>query len=506
MSLFQFQKSPQSQAQNQVPRQPGNRLRTFLLGLNLIVSVLLLAFILFWAFIKPPFLIISGSCPEPLEKHGFACEPCQKDQFFNPQTKTCQKLNGLDSCAQTFNQTRTPWIQTSQAFTYNKEKLTSQVCQPASSLRGLYRSSFDSFEFIKSCDENTTFIRAKLKFVDTDKTVKVCTGQKFCSSRKNEDISKVYNHRHGNECSDSCDSFGDEWVYTRNQHGEKLCQPNCPNGYALDKHTPSECIALTAAKRFYQINNKTFVSTEDKCDPSHPYTYSKDNKVYCTASCGTDIGHPFLDQSSQKCLSECKLQVKDVNGQKVCAPSSKIIATPPTSVKSNPAENVNNMINALIRPEKKALERYQQTLRSDNLNPDQAHLLIKQTISQWPEEDASYTAAADYWIRNNDPKQALRLLTWRPYPIADHIDYYSTLAYAFLINNNEKSAQQIYDSLVRIEPKNAKWWLGLGTSYDHMGKKPQAFKSWRKAYFYADKNAEYVSFLESKLQSEDSEA
>lgn len=508
MSLFQFQKSPQINESTSFkrPKSSSERLRTFLLVLNAVVTFALLGFILFWLFIKPPHFIISGTCPEPLEKNGYACEPCSPEHYYNQVTKSCQTLHGINSCSQTYDKTNTAWAQETQAFTFNKSNLTSKVCKPVSSTRKLYKRTPDTYEFVSACEDNSTYIKGKVKIDDTHKSVRICTGTAYCNNQKNDDLDKIYGFRYGNECSDSCDAFGDKWVYVVNTHDEKICQSKCPDGYLPNKQQPQECIKASDAKSFYIIDQIKYASRESSCDQAHPYSYQKDHEMYCTPQCGADTGFPYLDQATKTCISTCKLGVKQVNGQKVCAPAAKIISAPESPAKANPAENVNSMINALIRPEKKALERYQQTLRSDNLNPDQAHLLIKQTISQWPEEDASYTAAADYWIRNNDPKQALRLLTWRPYPIADHVDYYSTLAYTFLINNNEKNAQQIYDSLVRIEPKNPKWWLGLGTSYDHMGKTPQAYKSWRKAYFYADKNAEYVSFLESKLQSEESEA
>ncbi len=60
-------------------------------------------------------------------------------------------------------------------------------------------------------------------------------------------------------------------------------------------------------------------------------------------------------------------------------------------------------------------------------------------------------------------------------------------------------AQQDYEQLVLIEPREARWWLGLGISFDKQGMNQQAIESYRRAQSLNQLSSSVNNFVNERL-------
>ncbi len=108
-------------------------------------------------------------------------------------------------------------------------------------------------------------------------------------------------------------------------------------------------------------------------------------------------------------------------------------------------------------------------------------------------------SCSDYFTDRGEYQQALALYSYQPV-MQSHQDFYSRLAYVALKNEKFTQAVGVYQRLLQLDPKNARWWLGLGWAFRGQGEAKLAHDAYTKAYKYALPGAEFKPFLQSVLQ------
>ncbi len=114
--------------------------------------------------------------------------------------------------------------------------------------------------------------------------------------------------------------------------------------------------------------------------------------------------------------------------------------------------------------------------------------------------DQVVLACSDYFTDRGEFSQALALYTYKP-SMQGHQDFYSRMAYVSLKNEHFSQATGLYQRLLQLDPKNARWWLGLGWALRGQGDAKLAHDAYAKAYKYAQPGAEFMPFLQSVLQN-----
>jgi MSHA biogenesis protein MshN len=62
-----------------------------------------------------------------------------------------------------------------------------------------------------------------------------------------------------------------------------------------------------------------------------------------------------------------------------------------------------------------------------------------------------------------------------------HLNYYALLAGLYQQNQQHDKAAETYLKLVKKNPQQSRWWLGLGISLEKMGKNVEAISAYKKA-------------------------
>jgi tetratricopeptide (TPR) repeat protein len=123
-----------------------------------------------------------------------------------------------------------------------------------------------------------------------------------------------------------------------------------------------------------------------------------------------------------------------------------------------------------------------------------------QVLEKDTARDQVVLTCSDYFTDRGDFSQALTLYSFKP-SMQSHQDFYSRLAYVALKNEKFAQASGLYQRLLQLDPKNARWWLGLGWALRGQGDAKLAYEAYAKAYKYAQPGAEFKPFLQSVLQN-----
>ena len=121
-------------------------------------------------------------------------------------------------------------------------------------------------------------------------------------------------------------------------------------------------------------------------------------------------------------------------------------------------------------------------------------------LEQDSARDQVVLACSDYFTDRGEFAQALALYVYKP-SMQSHQDFYSRMAYVSLKNEQFSQATGLYQRLLQLDPKNARWWLGLGWALRGQGDSKLAHEAYAKAYKYAQPGAEFKPFLQNVLQN-----
>ena len=77
--------------------------------------------------------------------------------------------------------------------------------------------------------------------------------------------------------------------------------------------------------------------------------------------------------------------------------------------------------------------------------------------------------------------QAVTLLSNRPPAIVEDIEYHDLLATAYLSSQDYESAARTYEALVQQNRSEARWWYGLASAWDALGRARDAALAYEQA-------------------------
>ncbi len=121
------------------------------------------------------------------------------------------------------------------------------------------------------------------------------------------------------------------------------------------------------------------------------------------------------------------------------------------------------------------------------------------TLSRFPADHSVRLMLARLYQQQNQPEQARQVLAkaenYRPVS-TDLIAFRASLAQA-----EQRFAEALtdYHLLVARAPDDARWWLGVATSADHLGQTRVALNAYRQALARGELNSEVQQFMQQRM-------
>ncbi|MFC5707080.1 tetratricopeptide repeat protein [Aeromonas eucrenophila] len=102
-------------------------------------------------------------------------------------------------------------------------------------------------------------------------------------------------------------------------------------------------------------------------------------------------------------------------------------------------------------------------------------------------------------IGEGDRQKALGWLTGYQPELASNMDYYATWAGLTQELGQNAQAAELYVKLLRQQPDQGRWWLGLGVAEDGQGHSQRALDAYRNAQLHGNLGAASSSWLEQRI-------
>ena len=102
-------------------------------------------------------------------------------------------------------------------------------------------------------------------------------------------------------------------------------------------------------------------------------------------------------------------------------------------------------------------------------------------------------------ISGGDQQKALDWLTGYQPDIASNLDYYATWAGLAQELGQPVQASEMYVRLLRQQPDQGRWWLGLGVAEDGQGHRQRALDAYRNAQLHGNLGEASTQWLEQRI-------
>ncbi|MNI52511.1 Beta-barrel assembly-enhancing protease [compost metagenome] len=102
-------------------------------------------------------------------------------------------------------------------------------------------------------------------------------------------------------------------------------------------------------------------------------------------------------------------------------------------------------------------------------------------------------------ISGGDRQKALDWLTGYQPDLAANLDYYATWAGLAQELGQPAQASELYVKLLRQQPDQGRWWLGLGVAEDGQGHRQRALDAYRNAQLHGDLGEASTRWLEQRI-------
>jgi len=131
---------------------------------------------------------------------------------------------------------------------------------------------------------------------------------------------------------------------------------------------------------------------------------------------------------------------------------------------------------------------------------NQANQIIVTGLARDPDNLELVQLQTHILVEQNKIKPALVILQQHAPVIDQAPDYYAYMASLYQRDGDYMIAAQIYDDLVKIDPSQSLWWVGLGVAFESAGKNSAAVEAYNHA-LEGSLDVQTRSFVQHKLTS-----
>ncbi|MEN9583565.1 MAG: hypothetical protein RLZZ616_571 [Pseudomonadota bacterium] len=129
----------------------------------------------------------------------------------------------------------------------------------------------------------------------------------------------------------------------------------------------------------------------------------------------------------------------------------------------------------------------------------EATQLLEEGIRLDPEQADFRLLLARLAISSGDQLKALGWLTGYKPDLASNLDYYATWAGVTQELGRNAEAAELYVTLLRQQPDQGRWWLGLGVAEDGQGHSQRALDAYRNAQLHGNLGEASASWIEQRI-------
>ena len=129
----------------------------------------------------------------------------------------------------------------------------------------------------------------------------------------------------------------------------------------------------------------------------------------------------------------------------------------------------------------------------------EASQLLEEGLRFDPEQADFRLLLARLAISGGDQLKALGWLTGHRPDLASNLDYYATWAGLSQELGQHAEAADLYVKLLRQQPDQGRWWLGLGVAEDGQGHSQRALDAYRNAQLHGNLGEASTSWLEQRI-------
>ncbi|MFQ2763404.1 tetratricopeptide repeat protein [Aeromonas caviae] len=129
----------------------------------------------------------------------------------------------------------------------------------------------------------------------------------------------------------------------------------------------------------------------------------------------------------------------------------------------------------------------------------EAALVLEEGLRLDPAQADLRLLLARVAISGGDRQKALDWLTGYQPDIASNLDYYATWAGLAQELGQPVQASEMYVRLLRQQPDQGRWWLGLGVAEDGQGHRQRALDAYRNAQLHGNLGEASTQWLEQRI-------
>ncbi|MFG0832679.1 tetratricopeptide repeat protein [Aeromonas bivalvium] len=129
----------------------------------------------------------------------------------------------------------------------------------------------------------------------------------------------------------------------------------------------------------------------------------------------------------------------------------------------------------------------------------EASALLEEGIRRQPDQADFRLLRARLALAEEDKRGALAWLGGARPPLASNLDYYATWAGLSQELGQNAEAAELYVRLLRVQPDQGRWWLGLGIAEDGQGHGERARDAYRNAQLHGNLGEASQAWLGQRL-------
>lgn len=132
---------------------------------------------------------------------------------------------------------------------------------------------------------------------------------------------------------------------------------------------------------------------------------------------------------------------------------------------------------------------------------DDAEKLLDAGLKLDPNQVNFIQIKARLLVTQGKIESALNLLQSAPPAIEANPDYHAFIAALYQQRGEPLVAAQIYEKLLRLQPNNSKWWVGLGIALENIGKHNQALEAYNRAESSGQLTPELRAYIRTRMDN-----
>ncbi len=139
------------------------------------------------------------------------------------------------------------------------------------------------------------------------------------------------------------------------------------------------------------------------------------------------------------------------------------------------------------------------TLLLEQGNFAKANQVIEAGLTISPENIALITLKAQRFVKQHQDKAALALLRQFSPTLRNHTQFYGLIAALEQKLGHTELAGEYYAQLAKVEPNQAKWWLGRGIALEAQNKRQAAYQAYYQAMVVGGLSPNLQVFIQSRM-------